>query len=254
MTYFLHDAPLTPGQTVVLRGEEARHLLGSRRIRTGERFALQDPAGQRFEAELTAADRREAQATILAPLAVPPAPPVRITLLQGVIKDKATETLVETCTALGVAGLCFFAAAHSSVAHKALEAPRARARMERIAWEACKQSDRQFPPSIAMVPSLAAALQAHAPQPAAGTHGWVLHPGAERSAAETLAALSAPAAGAVPPSLAVHVLIGPEGGLTDDEVAAAMAAGYVPIRLGPTTLRAETAALAACALAALGLR
>jgi 16S rRNA (uracil1498-N3)-methyltransferase len=247
MTYFLHDAPLAAGETVALRGEEAHHLLAVRRVRLGERFALQDPAGRRFAAELTAAGRREARVRILDALAVPSAPPVAITLLQAAVKERAAEEIVEACTALGVAGLCFFPGARSTVARKALEAPRAQARWERIAWEACKQSDRQFPPPVALLPGLAAALEAHPARPAEGEPGWVLHPGAPEGAAQALAALR-PAA---PRTL--RLLIGPEGGLDENELAAAQAAGYAPVRLGPTLLRAETAAQAACALALLGL-
>jgi 16S rRNA (uracil1498-N3)-methyltransferase len=246
MTYFLHDAPLAPGQSVELRGEEAHHLLAVRRIRVGERFALQDPAGRRFEAELSGAERRSARAIVGAALPVPAPPPVRVTLLQAAVKDKAAEALIEKCTELGVAALVFFAAEHGSVAHAALASPKARARWERIAWEACRQCDRQFPPPIAALPGLAAALQAHPVPGAAGARGWVLHPGAERSAAQTLRETSSG------PSPALHVLVGPEGGLSAAELDAARGAGYTPVRLGGTILRAETAALAACALAVLG--
>ena len=246
MTYFLHDAPLESGARVELRGEEAHHLLRVRRVRVGERFALQDPQGRRFEAELLAAERHGASVTILAPLPVPPAPPLRVTLLQAAVKDKAAELLIEKCTELGVAALCFFPAARSIVAHAALAGEKTRARWQRMALEACKQSDRQFPPAIAVARDLSAALAAHPAGATAGADpalGWVLDPGAERTAAGTLRGV-APAA--------LHVLIGPEGGLTGDEVAAATAAGYAPVRLGGTILRAETAALAACALALLG--
>lgn len=248
MTYFLHDTPLVQGTTVTLRGEEARHLLGARRLRRGERFALQGPDGRRFSAELREADRREAVATILGPLPVPPGPAVRVTLLQAIVKDKAAESLIEKATELGAAALCVFPTAHSTVPEQSLTTPRTRARWERIAWEACKQCDRQSPPSIALLPGLAEALRAHPAGDDATQAGWVLHPGAEHSAAEALAAHRA---ATVPQSLAV--LIGPEGGLTDDEAAQAVAAGYTPLHLGGTLLRAETAALAACALAVLGL-
>jgi 16S rRNA (uracil1498-N3)-methyltransferase len=242
MTYFLHDAPLAAGQAVELRGEEARHLLTVRRVRVGERFALQDPQGHRFEAELTDAERRVARARIHGPLPVPAPPSVRVTLLQAAVKDKAAELLIEKCTELGVAALCFFPSARSTVPHKALGAPGTQGRWKRLAWEACKQCDRQFPPHVAVLPDLAETLRAHAVQRDAGVRGWVLEPGAECSAAQALNA---------GPTEALHVLIGPEGGLTAEEVAAAIAAGYTPVRLGSTMLRAETAALAACALGVL---
>jgi 16S rRNA (uracil1498-N3)-methyltransferase len=255
MTYFLHDAPLSVGETVRLPEQEARHLLGARRIRRGERFALQDPAGRRFSAELAEATRREARARVLAPLAVPPAPALRLALLQAALKDKAAEALIERCTELGVAALCFFPVAHGAVAHAALQAPRTTERWARIAWEACKQSDRQFPPEIRVLPGLEAALAAHPVRragadgpPESAAAGWVLHPHAGQTAGDALAALRAGR-----PPAALHVLIGPEGGLDDAELAAARAAGYLPLRLGPTVLRAEAAAQAVCALALLGL-
>ena len=251
MTYFFHDAPLQPGTAVELRGEEAHHLLRVRRIRTGERFALQDPQGRRFAAELTGLERHSAQAIVREALPVPAAPAVRVTLLQASVKDKAAELIVEKATELGVAALVFFPGAHGTVPHKALAAPQLLARWERIAREACKQCDRQFPPSVTILPSLDAALRAHPAQPTAGTHGWLLHPGAGCSAAEALAAMQTPAHIPLRPA-ALMVLCGPEGGLTAAEVEAATAAGYTPVRLGATTLRAETAALAACALAVLG--
>jgi 16S rRNA (uracil1498-N3)-methyltransferase len=243
MTYFRHDAPLHEGAAVELSGEEARHLLGSRRMRPGERFALQDPAGRRFAAELLVGERGRARALIRDALPVPPLPTVRVTLLQAAVKDKAAETLIEKCTELGVAALCFFPAAHSAVAHKGLESPRLHARWERIAWEACKQSDRQFPPALSVAPTLADALARHPAQPEGGVQGWLLHPGAARPVAQAL--------GGTRPT-AVHLLIGPEGGLTDAECRAAEDAGYTPRGLGATVLRAETAALAACTLALLG--
>jgi 16S rRNA (uracil1498-N3)-methyltransferase len=245
MTYFLHDAPLSAGQEVELHGEEARHLLASRRLRSGERFALQDPHGRRFEAELLGAERRVARARVHGPLPVPPPPALRVTLLQAAVKDKAAELLIEKCTELGVAALCFFPSAHGTVAHGALSSSKNLARWERIAWEACKQSDRVAPPQIGLQPGLAAALAAHPVASQGGTQGWVLDPVAAQSAAQACAALRA-----TPPA-ALHVLIGPEGGLTPEEVAQAAAAGYTPVRLGATILRAETAALAACALALL---
>jgi 16S rRNA (uracil1498-N3)-methyltransferase len=247
MTYFLHDAPLQPGAAVELRGEEAHHLLRVRRIRPGERFALQDPQGRRFAVELTGLERHSAQAVVREALPVPAAPAVRVTLLQASVKDKSAELIVEKITELGVAALVFFPSEHGTVPHKALAAPKSLVRWERIAREACKQCDRQFPPAIAILASLAAALQAHPARAEAGAPGWLLHPGAERSAAEALAMAQTPARTA-----ALQLLCGPEGGFTSTEVQAATAAGYLPVRLGATTLRAETAALAACALAVLG--
>ena len=247
MTYFRHDAPLATGQQIELRGEEAQHLLRSRRIRQGEQFALQDPTGQRFLAEMAGADRHVARAVVGARLPVPPLPGRAVTLLQAAVKDKAAEWIIEKATELGLVAVCFFPTEHSSVAHAALAHPRQQARWERIAWEACKQCDRQFPPAVQVLPDLASALTAHPTGPAAA--GWVLHPGGRREAAKALPPAAPDDGQQAPPAL--RVLVGPEGGLTPMEVSTAQAAGYEAVRLGGTILRAETAALAASALAVL---
>jgi len=94
MTYFLHEAPLREGETVELAGEEARHLLASRRMRPGERFALQGPDGARFEGELLEGGKGRARARILGPVAVPPPPLGRLAL-----SNPDFEQLVQEITA-----------------------------------------------------------------------------------------------------------------------------------------------------------
>jgi 16S rRNA (uracil1498-N3)-methyltransferase len=97
-----------------------------------------------------------------------------------------------------------------------------------IAINACEQSNRNVVPEIAQLETYQAWLKA-----ANTPRGLVLSPTAEHS----LTTLN--------PSLAessIHLLIGPEGGLTDDEVDQAVAAGLTAIQLGPRILRTETAA------------
>ncbi|MBI4082466.1 MAG: 16S rRNA (uracil(1498)-N(3))-methyltransferase [Candidatus Lambdaproteobacteria bacterium] len=243
MTYFRCTAPLVPGSTLVLEGAEAAHLLQARRMRPGERFALQDGAGTRCLAELVAADRHRARVLVLAPTPVPAPPLLRLSLLQAAVKEKAAEWIVQKSTELGVAAVTFFPAARATVPLRQLQAAAARERLARIAWEACKQCDRQFPPELRMLPTLDVALAA-----ARGAAiRWVLAAG---PASLAPAAALAPAEGGATPAegATATLLVGPEGGLTAEELAAARAAGFLAVTLGPNTLRAETAALAGCAL------
>ena len=241
--YFLSGLPLSEGMTFDLAGEEARHLLKSRRVKPGERFALQDPEGGRFSAELISTQRHRATVRVLGTLPVPPLPVRGVVLLQAVVKDKAADFIVQKATEMGVAGLVFFPGQYSAVPRKnqALSIPpSAIARWERIAWEACKQSGRQFPPTITQAGGLDAVLEDHGPQHNPDTSGWLLHPGG-----------SAPEAGdesATP----LHILVGTEGGFAQAEVDAALAAGFRGVGLGVNILRSETAALAATALALMG--
>jgi len=237
MSYFLAAQPLEPGATLTLSGAEADHLLKSRRMRPGERFALQDPAGARFVVELLGQAGRTATVRVLEPAPVPAPPPCRVTLVQAAVKEKAAEWIVQKATELGVATVRFFPAERSTVPTRLLAAPRTRQRWERIAWEACKQSDRPAPPALEVAPNLAEALAGAE----AARRAWLLHP-----------LPTTPDGAPVPEALAADetalALVGPEGGFTEAEVTTALAAGLRPVRLGGRALRAETAALAACTL------
>lgn len=234
MTYFLAPGELAAGMTVELEGAEARHLLESRRIRPGERFALQDPAGRRFWAELLQAHRRTAHARVLGPAPVPPPPPVAVRLWVGAPKEKAAEWIVQKATELAAAELHVFPARYSPISRDDLHAPRTLERWKRIALEACKQCDRQFPPAIALQPHLDALLAARQDKGVA----WLMEAGGGAPQRSPLAATAG-----------VTVLVGPEGGLAEEERQAALRAGFAAVTLGPLTLRTETAALAACAVA-----
>jgi len=234
MSYFLAPRALAEGETAVLEGEEARHLLQSRRIKAGERFALQDPAGRRFWAEVVQAGRGSAHVRILAPAPIPPAPGIAVRLWVAAVKDKAAEWIVQKATELAVAEVHAFSATHSPLSPQELSAPRTLERWQRIAVEACKQCDRQFPPPIAVWPSLEALLAGRPERGAA----WLLDAGGTLPPRPPRAA----AAG-------ITVLVGPEGGLTEMERKTAIAAGFMPVALGPLTLRTETAAIAGCAVA-----
>ena len=189
---------------------------------------------------------RRATVRVLEELPLPAPPPLSLHLLQAAVKDKAAELIVQKATELGAATVSFFPSANSPGSLKHLAAPKALARWETIAAEACKQCDRQFPPALAVLPDLAAALAKNG----AASISWLLHPGGG-SAAEALENRE-PAPSPCRGQSAARVLVGPEGGFSEAEVAQARAAGFTPVGLGGNTLRAETAALAACALLLLG--
>jgi 16S rRNA (uracil1498-N3)-methyltransferase len=235
MPYFFSPRPLQMGAELILEGEDASHLLKSRRMRAGETFAVQDPSGARFLAQLTRSPREGAWMRVLAPVAPPPLPGRRLTLLLAAAKDKAVETALQKAAELGVAEICLVATRFSALTQRELAAPRSRARWERILREACKQCDRQFPPPLRIEAGLAAALN--------GCSGAVLRVALHPDARESLAAALA---GAAPDSAAV--LVGPEGGLASEESSLAAEAGFRPVSLGRLVLRAETAAIAACAV------
>lgn len=240
MPYFLAPQALASGQSLTLEGEEAAHLLRSRRVRAGEVVALQGPDGRRFSAQVEEAHRRGLALRILEPLPVPAPPRVRLTLLLAAVKDRALELALQKATELGAAAIGIFPSVHSTIARRELESPKVLARWERIVREACKQCDRQFPPRLTAVPGLAEALALAEP----GGLRLVLDPRAEVEAARLIGGGGCPDPAAL--------LVGPEGGLTAQEVERAGQAGFQPARLGTFILRADTAALAVTALVLLG--
>jgi 16S rRNA (uracil1498-N3)-methyltransferase len=240
MPYFYAPQPLRRGVTVRLEGEEGSHLLKSRRLRVGDSCALQDPAGARFRAEVVAVDRRGADVRAIEPWPIPALPALRLTLLLAAVKDKALEWALQKATELGVAAIDVFPSQYSPVSGQELASAKLLGRWERIAREACKQCDRQWPPELRRSPDLAAAL--------AAVHTAELRLCFDHRA-KTAAADLLRGAGAIG---SAAILVGPEGGLSGEESALATGAGFRPVSLGALTLRAETAALAAAALLLFG--
>jgi 16S rRNA (uracil1498-N3)-methyltransferase len=237
MTYFLSSEALSAGSEALLDAEESQHLLKARRIRAGERFAVQDPQRRRFWAVLAEgapAKHGQARVRVLEPAPVPPLPAVTVRLWIAAVKDKALELILQKANELGVDEVQVFIADHSPMGWAELGSERLKARWNRIVWEACKQCDRPFPAHLGVWAKLSDLL---GDRPQRGV-AWVL----DRDGLPPAPVPAAQAQG-------VTLLVGPEGGLTESEVQSALSAGFARISLGPLTLRTETAAIAGCAVA-----
>jgi 16S rRNA (uracil1498-N3)-methyltransferase len=210
-----------------LLGPEARRYLADvLRLAPGARIEVFDGRGGRYAAQIGPGFEWVA----LGPREAAPAAPVEIALAFALAKGEKMDLVVQKATELGVARLLPFEAERSVVR---LEPERGEARAERwrrIVAEAARQCGRADVPEVSPPASLARALGALAP----GTRTFVFHPGGGPLDAAGAAALAA--------------VVGPEGGLTDAELAACEGAGAVRAGLGPRVLRAETAAIVAVAL------
>jgi 16S rRNA (uracil1498-N3)-methyltransferase len=222
------------GDVVSLAGDEHRHLVRVLRLGTGDRVVLFDGLGAEVEAVIRRAGPRQAllelgQRRQVQARATPP-----VTLLLGVPRGDRMDIAVQKTTELGIARIVPVLAARTTAGR-----PR-RERWEKIAREAARQSGRADVPEIAAAAPLEDAVRAAG----AGATGLVLW---EEAAATAPAAL--PLGRALPAEpRAVALVVGPEGGLTTDEVGAARAAGYQVVTMGPRILRSETAAIAAVAV------
>jgi 16S rRNA (uracil1498-N3)-methyltransferase len=217
----------------VLRDEAHHHVARVLRVRVGDEITLFDGAGREAEARVTRIWPAEVLVQV-GPVRQASRPPIAVTLVVALLKGEKMDWVVQKATELGVARIAPVASAHAVVKLEGERREGRRARWEKIAAEAARQSGRADVPEIAEVRDVGVAL-ALAP-------GWrVLFHEAERGTSlRKVLPADRPAE--------VTVAVGPEGGFSADEVAAARAAGYAVCGLGPRILRAETAALAAVAL------
>jgi 16S rRNA (uracil1498-N3)-methyltransferase len=220
----------------VLDGPEGRHAATVRRLRAGESLVLSDGSGGLANCTVQTVDRDSVGLAVLRRW-TEPRPQPRVVLAQALVKGDRGELAVELATEAGVDEVLPWRAQRCVARWE--DGPRgdkALARWRTTAREAAKQARRAWCPSVGE-PVDTAALAVRAGQ---ADLAVVLHESADRG----LVDVPLPAAGDL------LLVVGPEGGITDDELDTLAAAGALPVRLGPTVLRSSTAG--AVALGALG--
>jgi 16S rRNA (uracil1498-N3)-methyltransferase len=230
---FIVEPGRLAGDRVVLDGTEGRHAATVRRLRPGERVDLTDGAGLMAECVVAESGRDSLRLDVLARHRQP-APEPRIVVVQALPKGDRGELAVETMTEVGVDEIVPWAAARCVTRWRPERRERSLARWRGTAREAGKQARRAWLPEV---PDLVTTGQV-ADRVAAAAGAVVLH----ETAVTPLSSLDLPAGGEI------VVVVGPEGGLTDDEIATLTAAGGRAARLGPTVLRTSTAGTAAAAV------
>jgi 16S rRNA (uracil1498-N3)-methyltransferase len=218
--------------TATLTGDQAAHLARVLRAEPGQIFDVV-AGGFLHRAEVTSVSDKEVVFTLHEELEADAALPLH--LLLAVFKFDHMEWAIEKATELGVARITPILARRTEK-HLALAAPKRAERWRRIALEASKQSRRTDIPEIAAPTTLKAALE----QEQSATRILL----SETEQATSLSAVLASA-----PSSDTALAIGPEGGWTPEEMVLFTTHDWAPVTLGPRILRAETAAIAAIAVA-----
>lgn len=227
------------GATVKLQAEDARHCAQVLRMRTGEEFCAIDEAGRRFCGELCEVSKEGCAARLCEALSDNEAE-LSVTVYQGVPKADKLEMVAQKLTELGAARLVPVKMERCVVKLGDRDAEKRRERLQKIAREAAKQCKR------------GGCLEVSAPQSwkqlRAGmtAHDLLLVPWEDARGFGMKAARAA-----FPDAKNIGIVIGPEGGMSEDEVRALEELGARQITLGPRILRTETAAVASCALAML---
>ncbi|MEU6170315.1 16S rRNA (uracil(1498)-N(3))-methyltransferase [Streptantibioticus parmotrematis] len=223
-----------PGERVTLSGPEGRHAVSVRRLHAGEEVVLTDGEGTAVVGTVTAVEGKDRLEVTVARRVEEPPPAPRITVVQALPKGDRGELAVETMTEAGVDAIVPWAASRCVTQWKAERGAKALAKWRATAREAGKQARRLRFPDVAdlMTTRQVADLLSGA------AFAGVLH---EEG--------SAPLASAPLPERGEIVLVvGPEGGVAPEELAAFETAGAGAYRLGPTVLRTSTAGVAATAL------
>ncbi len=228
------EQPLHADTLITLPPGPARHVQVLR-LQPGTEITLFNGQGGEWRATVAQMGRSEVQVQVQQHDPVDRELPHPITLAIGMPANDRMDALVEKATELGVSAIQPLLTERSVLRLSGERAERRLAHWQAVAVAACEQSGRTCVPSLAPVRTLADWLRE---RPASqGEQRCVLSPRATR----TLTPMTGPAV----------FLSGPEGGLTDSEVALAEAAGFAPLSLGPRVLRADTAPLAVLAHLAL---
>jgi 16S rRNA (uracil1498-N3)-methyltransferase len=238
--FYVDELPEVGGLAVV-DGDEGFHAANVRRIRPGEELDLGDGAGTVAQCVIEDAAKGRLTARVLSRRTVDPPRP-QVTVVQALPKSDRSELAVELATEAGADAFlawqserCVARWDGSARVDKGLRRWRA------VARSAARQSRRPYVPAVTSLVTTPELVATVGTATADGAVVLVLHESA------TLPLAKVPLVQA----RSLMLVVGPEGGISDDEVAALSAAGATVVLLGPTVLRTSTAA--AVALGALGV-
>ncbi len=247
---FYIDVLPAVGELAIVDGDEGFHAANVRRTRSGEHLDLGDGAGTLAHCIVEDVAKGRLSARVQSLHLVQRRTPT-VTIVQALPKSERSELAIELATEVGAdrflawqASRCVARWDGSQKVDKGLR------RWAAVARSAARQSRRPYIPAVDGVVATAELVDRVRAAPPSTV--LVLHESATRPLASATRPLaSATAADLEMPADALTLVIGPEGGITDEELAALTDAGAVAVRLGPTVLRTSTAA--AVALGALGV-
>lgn len=230
---FYLPLPLHTGQQLELPTETFRHAIQVLRLNAGETLSLFNGEGGEYLARLTSVSKRSATALLESHLPSNPESPLHLTLVQAIIKPDKMDFALQKAVELGVATIQPLITQRSVVRISKEQTDKKQAHWQGIVQAACEQSGRTRLPDVATPQTLDDWLAT----PVSGSR-LILAPG------------EFPRIHALPADLPtpIAVLIGPEGGFSDEEVAQCRQAGVTAVALGPRILRAETASTATLAM------
>lgn len=228
--------PQIYNEAMKITGADARHISKVLRMQPGERVQIVSDDGVTALAQITALDGESVTVRCLEKIAESHEPRVKLILAQGLAKGEKMDFIIQKAVEMGACSVVPVAMEHSVVRLEGARAAKKAERWQRIAESAAKQSKRDIIPQVQAVQNFEQML-------AANDRGTKIIAYECEDRLSLKAALRAAAKnGAIEELL---LIIGPEGGISEGELAQAQAAGAVPVSLGRRILRVETAGLVA---------
>ncbi len=223
------DAPLDPGDRVVLDAERAHYIVRVLRLRADDRVLVFNGDGIGHGASIAGASTKRCELEIGTPIEADAAPAFALSLAQSLIKGDRLDYVLQKATELGVTDIRLITSARTEVAVRDGRLDRRMSHWQKVIVSAAEQCGRLRLPTVHAPIALDELISLAAGQ------RYLLDPGA--------AALSPPIA-----AEDTRILVGPEGGFSDAERSRILARGYTAIGLGSKILRADTAPIAALAV------
>lgn len=230
--------PLSCDNSVVLDGSGARHLSSALRMKAGQAIILFNGEGGEYAAELTQVSKNTVTAAVLEHLEINRESPLKLHLAIGVSRGERMDLIVQKATELGATEITPLFTERTEVKLSGDRLEKKVRHWQQIAISACEQCQRNLVPQVNRPTPLTQWLSQ--PENHSQDLKLVLHHRTEKS----LADLSREEQSAAE----LCLLVGPEGGLGEGEIEAAIASGFLPLTLGPRVLRTETAPLAAISI------
>jgi 16S rRNA (uracil1498-N3)-methyltransferase len=227
------EGPLSISAEIDLPAAGAYHVVKVLRMRVGAPLTVFDGTGGEYRAEIISLEGNKVRVRLGDFAPGTPDSPLKITLVQGISRSERMDWALQKATELGVASIVPVLTARSVVRLDEQQAAKKQEHWRSIVSGACEQSGRNKIPTVVMP----VALRDYLTKSKRDGLRLVLSPTGPAS----LAGISS-----MPNR--VELLIGPEGGLEDEELGAAEKAGYMPVRIGPRVLRTETASVTALSI------
>lgn len=225
------DQPLSQGSSLELRDDTAHYISRVLRMGKGRELELFNGQGGAYHATLTEVGKKSVTVALGAFSENDRESPLAIELAIGLSRGERWDTVLQKATELGVSRIIPLQTERTEVKLKGDRLHKKQEHWQQICVSACEQCQRNLLPELAPLTSITDYLSE-----ATADLKFVLH----HRSQESLSGFSKPHS--------IALLIGPEGGLSDAEIEAAVAAGFNPLTLGPRVLRTETAPLTSIAI------